>query len=226
MIAFAAILGAVAMIALIAVRASTQNESPGPTPTKEDDKTMQPSTLVIAAHPNLEKSRVNAAWLRALHDEEQITVRALADVRGPDGFDAAAEQLELAKHDRIVLQFPFRWYSAPPLLAEWLEAALERGWAYGPGGHALEGKELTIAISTWSRAHDYVPDGRYGRTMDQLTSPFATTAARVGMSYRPGFFVHGVGDFSETELDETAREYASWAVEGTASSGTPPRRRG
>lgn len=77
----------------------------------------------------------------------------------------------------------------------------------------MEGKELTIAVSTWSRAHDYVPEGRYGRTMDELTSPYATTAARVGMSYRPGFFVHGVGDLSDTALEDVAREYASWAAE-------------
>ncbi|MGM7669142.1 MFS transporter [Microbacterium sp. A93] len=218
-IVFAAILGAAALIALVVVRISTQNDSTQHAPTKEDDKTMQPSTLVIAAHPDLKKSRVNAAWLRALENEEQITVRSLADARGPHGFDAATEQLELSKHDRVVLQFPFRWYSAPPLLAEWLEVALERGWAYGPGGHALEGKELTIAVSTWSRARDYVPDGRYGRTMDELTSPFATTAARVGMRYRPGFFVHGVGDLSDPDVEETACEYASWVIEGIKSRG-------
>ncbi len=217
-ITFATILGAAALIALVVVHISTQNDSSERALTKEDDTAMQPSTLVIAAHPELEKSRVNAAWLRALDSEEQITVRALAEVRGPHSFDAAAEQRELARHDRIVLQFPFRWYSAPPLLEEWLEVALERGWAYGPGGNALEGKELTIAVPTWSRAHDYKPDGRYGRTMDELTSPLATTAARVGMRYRPGFFVHGVGDLSDTELEKTAREYASWAVEGAASS--------
>lgn len=182
---------------------------------------MKPSTLVIAAHPDLETSRVNAAWLRALRSNSQVTVRTLAEVRGAEGFDASAEQQELTKHDRIVLQFPFRWYSAPPLLAEWLEVALERGWAYGPGGHALEGKELTIAVSTWSRAHDYVPEGRYGRTMDELTSPFATTAARVGMLYRPGFFVHGAGDLSDHELEEVAREFASWVGEETASSIAP-----
>lgn len=212
-IAFAATLGAIALMALVIVRINTRNEATDNPSTREVDMTMQPSTLVIAAHPDLESSRVNAAWLRALRSEARITVRTLADARGPDGFDAAAEQRELSRHDRIVLQFPFRWYSAPPLLAEWLEAALERGWAYGPGGHALQGKELTIAVSTWSRAHDYVPEGRYGRTMDELTSPFATTAARVGMRYRPGFFVHGVGDLSEPVLEDTARDLAKWAVE-------------
>lgn len=90
---------------------------------------MQPSTLVIAAHPDLGTSRVNASWLHALNSKCSITVRVLADVRGADGFNTALEQAELDKHNRIILQFPFRWYSAPPLLAEWLEGTLERGWA-------------------------------------------------------------------------------------------------
>ncbi|MGW2658398.1 MFS transporter [Streptomyces sp. NPDC001478] len=213
-LAFAATLGAFAAFALPAVGSSTRRHLTEDSPLRNDDRTMKPSTLVIAAHPDLEHSRVNAAWLRALDGQERLTVRVLAAARGPHGFHAPTEQAELARHDRIVLQFPFRWYSAPPLLAEWLETALERGWAYGPGGHALEGKELTLAVSTWSRAHDYEPDGRYGRTMSELTSPYAATAARVGMRFRPGFFVHGVGDLSDSALENTASAYAAWAAEG------------
>lgn len=100
-----------------------------------------------------------------------------------------------------------------PQLPEWFEC----GWVYGLRGHGLEDKELTIAVSTWSRAYDYVPEGRYGRTMDERTSPFATTAVCVGMRYRPGFFVHGVGDLSHAELEKAAREHASWAGEETPS---------
>lgn len=170
------------------------------------------STLVVVAHPDLAHSRVNAAWVRALHQQGRATVRELARTRRTTGFDVAAEQAALAGHDRIVVQFPFRWYAAPPLLAEWLEVTLERGWAYGPGGHALEGKDMAIAVSTWSRATDYAAEGRYGVTMTELTSPFATTAARVGMRYRPGFFVHDVGDLSDVELDCVATEYARWAT--------------
>lgn len=174
--------------------------------------TSAPSPLVVVAHPELERSRVNAAWVRALHADERATVRLLTDVRRPSGFDAEAEKQALAAHDRIVLQFPFRWYAAPALLAEWLEVALEHGWAYGPGGHALEGKELAIAVSTWSRATDYMANGRYNVTMPELTSPFRTTAARVGMRYRPGFFLNGVGDLTDGALARAAQWYASWVT--------------
>lgn len=178
-----------------------------------NSQTSASTSLVVVAHPDLDRSRVNAAWVGALEADGRATVRVLTDVRHPSGFDAEAEKQTLAAHDRIVLQFPFRWYAAPALLAEWLEVALEHGWAYGPGGHALEGKELTIAVSTWSRATDYMANGRYDVTMPELTSPFQTTAARVGMRYRPGFFLNGVGDLSEHALARAAQWYASWVVE-------------
>ncbi|MGG3885590.1 NAD(P)H-dependent oxidoreductase [Brevibacillus panacihumi] len=47
--------------------------------------------------------------------------------------------------ERTVLQFPFYWYSAPPLLKNWFDEAWTYGWAYGPGGVALRGKECIIA---------------------------------------------------------------------------------
>lgn len=214
-VAFATVVGVFAIIALPAVGASTRRHLAAPAEETGEEKTRpEASTLVVVAHPELERSRVNALWRRALEDDGRVTVRALAEMRGPGGFDPVAEQAALAAHDRIVLQFPFRWYSAPPLLAEWLETAFSRGWAYGPDGHALEGKELSIAVSTWSRASDYAKDGRYGRTMHELTSPFATTAARVGMRYRDGWFLHGVGDLSDAELKHGARDYADWAASG------------
>lgn len=46
--------------------------------------------------------------------------------------------------------------------------------------------------------------------MDELTSPFVATAVRVGMRYGGGFFLHGVGDLSDTELDHAAQDYAQW----------------
>lgn len=219
-VALAAVVGVFALLALPVVGASTRRHliAPEAWPV-ETHEVEQPSTLVIVAHPELERSRVNALWKRALDEDGRATVRTLAETRGPNGFDVSAEQEALAAHDRIVLQFPFRWYRAPPLLSEWLEVAFSRGWAYGPGGHALEGKELSIAVSTWSRASDYAKDGKYGRTMHELTSPFATTAARVGMRYRDGWFLHGVGDHDDEQLGENAQAYARWvAASGLTSA--------
>ncbi|MFC4785903.1 NAD(P)H-dependent oxidoreductase [Nocardioides sp. MAHUQ-72] len=63
-------------------------------------------TLVLLAHPHLESSRVNSALADAVRDLPGVTVRALVDVRGEQGFDRATEQQLLVEHDTVVLQFP------------------------------------------------------------------------------------------------------------------------
>src|SRR5262245_35186237 len=166
--------------------------------------------LVVLAHPELAQSRVNAAWVEALNGSEDIRVHDLY-ARYPDGgIDIACEQALLEEAECIVLQFPLQWYNCPPLLKQWLDDVLAQGWAYGDGGTALEGKTLCIAVSTWSRESDYRKDGRYRRTIEELTSPFEVTAMRVGMHYRPGYFVHGVGDLSDGALGQSARGYRAY----------------
>jgi len=171
-----------------------------------------PSTIVIVAHPDLTRSRANAIWVRALRADGRATVRVLADALTAGGFDLPAEKAALIAHERIVLQFPFQWYSNPPILKTWLDQTLERGWAYGPGGAALEGKELALAVSTGSRADDYTTTGRYQRTMNELTSPFEVTARRVGMTYRPGFFLHAIGDLTDADLADNAIALVDWTL--------------
>lgn len=167
-------------------------------------------TLVIVAHPNLARSRVNKRWVQELRQNSDVTIRILAETIADGHFDVASEQEVLAAHDRIIWQFPFYWYNCPPILKTWIDNVLEHGWAYGPGGTALEGKELGLAISTWSRPQDYTSEGKYHRTMEELTSPFEAIAIRVGMEYKPGFFLNGVGDHSERQLDRNAKEYVAW----------------
>lgn len=164
-------------------------------------------TLIIVAHPDLQNSRINAAWVRATADIQTATVH---DLYGnyPDGvIDIAAEQKLIEQHERIVLQFPLQWYNCPPLLKQWLDEVFASGWAYGEGGNALQGKTMAIAVSTWSRATDYQRAGRYGRSIEDLTSPFEVTALRVGMHYQPGFFLHSSGDYTDSELQSNIDEF-------------------
>ena len=47
---------------------------------------------------------------------------------------ASPLQVALVAADTIVFQFPFYWYSVPPLLKEWIDLVLEHGFAYGLEG--------------------------------------------------------------------------------------------
>ncbi|WBM38683.1 NAD(P)H-dependent oxidoreductase [Alcaligenes faecalis] len=171
----------------------------------------KPQTLVVVAHPDLTKSRVNAAWVQALRDVPDITTHYLYREYPQWTIDVVAEQQLLTRYDRIILQFPFYWYNCPPLLKLWLDEVMAQGWAYGTGGRgALRGKELGIAVSTWTGSKEYQPQGRNRRTMQELTSPFEATARRMGMSYLPGFFLNGLANVDDRKLAANALAYRDY----------------
>ncbi|MDV7473223.1 NAD(P)H-dependent oxidoreductase [Acinetobacter lactucae] len=170
------------------------------------------NTLVVVAHPDLSKSRINAAWIEAISGLPNVKVHQLYKEYPDFKVDVKLEQKLVEQSESIVLQFPFQWYNCPALLKQWLDDVLENGWAYGEGGHALEGKTLSIAVSTWSREKDYQVDGRYNRSMEELTSPFEVTAMRVGMHYRPGFFLNGIGDLTEDGLNDNLEKYRDFIL--------------
>ncbi len=69
--------------------------------------------LVIAAHQNIEKSRINKRWLAELREyPDQITVNELYKVYPDYAINPENEQDLVARHDRIVLQFHYKFYGA------------------------------------------------------------------------------------------------------------------
>lgn len=72
-------------------------------------------TLVLTAHPDLSSSSSNLRWYEALSNTAEVTTRDLTAVGGSEmRFDPAGEQALLIDTDRIIMQFPFYWYSSPP----------------------------------------------------------------------------------------------------------------
>jgi putative NADPH-quinone reductase len=166
-------------------------------------------TLVIAAHPKLEESRIHRAWLATLRGQcdADLTVNDLYGRYPDERIDVRREQALLRENDRVVFEFPIYWYSSPPLLKKWFDEVLEYGWAYGQGGHALEGKEFGIAISTFTPEAAYRHDGSVGHTIEELTWPFEATARRVGGIFLPPFVLNGVAHVSDRELKASAAAY-------------------
>ncbi|MBT3139766.1 flavodoxin family protein [Phaeobacter gallaeciensis] len=160
------------------------------------------NTLVLTAHPNLASSSVNRMWFNALSTVEGVTTRDLMAVGGPEmQFDPAVEQALLREADRIVLQFPFYWYSTPPVLKAWLDQVLLVGFAYGPGGTQLHGKELMLVVSTGGPAESYQSDGINSFSMLEFLAPFQQTALMVGMTYLPPFVLHSAMSRDRTRLN-------------------------
>ena len=161
-------------------------------------------TLVLTAHPDLSNSRINRAWFEALSDAENVTTRDLTAIGGANlQFDMEAEQALLLAHDRIFFQFPFYWYSAPPVLKAWLDQVLSNGFAYGPGGDRLQGRELLILVSTGGPEHSYHAGGYNSFSMDEFLKPYQQTAILAGMTYLRPFVSHGMAVATQEQIEET-----------------------
>lgn len=181
-----------------------------PAPMPEPDSAAVADIVVLVAHPRLEHSRVNRALLRAAAGLPGARV-AVHDLyrRYPDYLiDVAAERAAVAAARLVVWQFPFHWYGMPPLLKLWLDEVFGFGWAYGPGGNALRGKDLWLAVSTGGGEDAYHPAGHNRHFIDAFWPPMEQTAALAGMRFLPPLVLHAAHRVSDTAIDEHAALFA------------------
>ena len=169
--------------------------------------TIMTKTLVLVFHPDLNgQSRANKALVQAVAELPDITVRDEYAIY-PDGvIDVAAEQQLVEEHDRIVLQFPLYWYSSPALLKEWEDKVLAYGWAYGPDGEALAGKEIMVVTTAGGDTGEYQTENG-GSTMDEVLSPYRMMARYTHAVWREPFVVFNAMELDDTALADAARHY-------------------
>ena len=171
--------------------------------------------LVLVAHPELEQSRVNSHLLRDARALQAGDAAGRLDVRDlyalyPDYLiDVAAEQQALAAARLVVWQQPVHWYGMPPLLKLWLDDVLAFGWAYGPGGTALRGKDLWLVATTGGPEDSYRPDSYNRYFFDAFLPPYEQTAALCGMRFLPPLLLHGAHKASEAEIANHAGAYTA-----------------
>ena len=161
--------------------------------------------LHLVFHPNLENSRVNQIWKRQLEDSGKITTSRDMYAEYPDfNIDVAREHALLEAHNRIVIQFPFYWYSMTPLLKKWLDDVLTTNWAYGPQGDKLKGKDLQLILSVGGRAKFYTGFDIFTSIPD-LLRPFQLTANLTQMNYLVPEWMHEADEVD----DETIRHFGN-----------------
>ena len=166
--------------------------------------------LIIAAHPQLDQSRVTRRLMQAAERAApgRVAVRDLY-ARYPDYFiDVAAEQAALQQARLLVWLHPVQWYAMPALMKLWLDEVFAFGWAYGPGGRALCGKDLWLATSTGGAEAAYRPDGYNRYFFDAFMHPHEQTAALVGMRWLPPLVLHGAHRADEATLAAHAEVFA------------------
>jgi glutathione-regulated potassium-efflux system ancillary protein KefF len=170
--------------------------------------------LVITAHPQMEHSRINrrlmraAARVPATAPSRSVVVRDLYSLYPDYLLDVGAEQSLLAAASLIVWQHPIHWYSMPPLMKLWVDEVLSFGWAYGPGGTALRGKDLWLVATTGGPEHSYRPDSYNRYFFDAFLPPYEQTAALCGMRFLPPLLLHGAHRADDAEIAAHERVFA------------------
>lgn len=177
-----------------------------------ESKNKTNSILFIVAHPLLERSRANRAITEAVAEVKNLTVHKLYDHYPHFDIDVAHEQELLRKHQLIVVQHPFYWYNVPPLLKMWQDEVLESGWAYGPGGVHLKGKDFLLSVSTGGARESYAEGSANQFSMETLLSPWNQTVNLCSMKWhKPRVFYNAMTATPES-LSQFATQLQSMLV--------------
>jgi glutathione-regulated potassium-efflux system ancillary protein KefF len=163
--------------------------------------------VLIFAHPYPDRSRANQALLHAVRDMEGLEVRSLYDLYPGFDIDVPAEQAALTRAQVVVFQHPIYWYSPPGLLKHWFDKVLVRGWAYGEGGDALQGKRCLWAPTAGGEVQAYSAEGMHGFPFESFVTPVEQTARFCGMSWEAPFVTHASHKLSDVELGAHSDTY-------------------
>jgi glutathione-regulated potassium-efflux system ancillary protein KefG len=169
--------------------------------------------LIIFAHPAIQKSRVHKRLTDSLKNLPGITVNDLYE-NYPDFYiNIVAEQQLLIEHDIIIWQHPFYWYSSPAILKEWFDLVLQHGFAYGPKGRNLDGKQVLSIISTGGNKEVYCKEGRNHFTINEFLVPFKQSANLCGMDYLPPFVIYGSHTLDNAEIEKLNIKYKKLLID-------------
>jgi len=166
-----------------------------------------PRILILYAHPGAEHSRTNRALLDAVQSAPQVQIHDLYECYPDFHIDVAHEQELLLQADLIVLQHPIHWYSMPALQKEWLDRVLQRGWAFGPDGDALHGKDFWLVTTTGAEAAAYQPGAHHGHLFDDFLPIYQQTARLCGMHWHAPYILHGAHHISSASMTLHAANY-------------------
>lgn len=158
------------------------------------------SVLVLLAHPDMAKSKANAALSKAASEVEGVQVVNIYDYPvSPDAYREAMKQATT-----LVYQFPLYWMSSPHLLKQWTDEVFMAFVGEG----LIKGKRLMVVTTAGSEEAAYQHDGRNKYTMDEYLRPFEGQANHAEMVWEQPLVVYGQSvDGADTRLAEGCEAY-------------------
>lgn len=160
--------------------------------------------LVVHAHPYPRASRAGARLLAAVAEVPGTEVRSLYGLYPDFDVDAAAERTALERADLVAWMHPVYWYTVPALMKHWFDMVLVKGWAYGPGGTALDGKACLWVPTTGGDEVAYSAEGRHHHPFSTYEPVVRQTARYCGMEWLEPHVVHGAHIVDEATLGRAA----------------------
>jgi len=158
------------------------------------------SVLVLLAHPNITKSKANAALSKSASEVEGVQVVNIYDYPvTPDAYRDAVTQAKT-----LVFEFPLYWMSSPHLLKQWTDEVFMAFVGEG----LVKGKSLMVVTTTGSEESAYQHGGRNKYTMEEYLRPFEGQANHAEMVWEKPFVVYGQSvEGAETRLAEGCKAY-------------------
>ena len=190
----------VVMIAFVSCKQASKN---GNDNQQENLTAMKDSVvIVLLAHPDINKSHMNAMLSQAAAEVEGVQVINIYDY--PVAPDVYRDVVKQAKG--IVYEFPFYWMSAPHLLKQWTDEVF---MAFTQEG-LIEGKEFMVVTTTGSEEAAYQHDGRNKYTMSEYLRPYEGQANHSKMIWNDPLVVYGNpqnATVAEENLQKGKEEY-------------------
>ena len=177
--------------------------------------------LIVYAHPYPTHSRACKALLAAVRDLPDVEIRSLYDLYPDFDIDVAAEQGALSRAELIVWLHPIYWYNVPAMLKHWFDVVLLRGWAYGAGGVALQGKHCLWVATAGGDESAYSPTGMHARPFADFVPTIEQTARFCGMHWEAPLIVHGSHQIADATLAHAAENFRARLVAFGKGGGAP-----
>ncbi|ROI06553.1 flavodoxin family protein [Chryseobacterium sp. G0240] len=170
------------------------------------------TTLVILAHPNLEKSIANKTIINELKTQyPDLEIRELSKLYPDYKINIKNEQEALLRHQNIVVQYPFYWYSMPAILKLWFDEVFEHQFAYGSKGDKLRGKNFIPSFTVGSSESSYTALGFQHFRVHEFCKHLEQTAYHTQMKYIDPVHCYETSlaaGHTEEEIISNAREHA------------------
>lgn len=161
-------------------------------------------TLIIVSHPGIAGS-ASQAFLAATAALESGNEVVHLDGLAPT--DRQALWGKVVAADRLVLQFPLYWYSAPASMWSWLDDEwTDRHVSVGRDA-LLRGKELALVVTTGHPDAAFHVGGLEQVPLDDLMAPFWALARKAGMVILPPLYIN---DFAHQDDHARARTYIQY----------------